>query len=75
MLPPSTSTSSFLPVSTLHITYPEKFETTSNPVQPGTKVAWTKKERAKATKAPVMASFEALKHEVGFSYFIILYFY
>jgi len=28
------------------------------------KVAWTKKERRKATKAPIMESFEALKHEV-----------
>jgi hypothetical protein len=58
---------SFLPTSTLHITYPEIFHDTPMPFDPkskGAKVAWTKEERIKAAIAPVMASFEALKHQV-----------
>jgi len=43
-----------------------------DPKVKGAKVAWTKKERRKATKAPVMASFEALKHEVCFSRLVVL---
>ena len=48
----------------MHIMYPDIFKNTSMPFEPKSKVAWTKKERRKATKAPVMESFEALKHEV-----------
>jgi len=64
MLPP---TLSFLPVSTLHITYTDIFKKSSMPFDPKSKVAkvaWMKKECTKATKAPVMANFEVLKHEV-----------
>jgi len=43
-----------------------------DPLSKGAKVAWTKKEREKATKAPVMASFDALKYEVWLSVLIIL---
>jgi len=35
-----------------------------DPKSKGAKVAWTKEERIKAAIAPVMASFEELKHQV-----------
>jgi hypothetical protein len=61
----SDSQESFLPVSTVQLTYPDVLNISpSMPFKPKTKVAWTEKERKKAMKAPKIATLEALKEEV-----------
>jgi len=60
----SDSQASFLPVSTVQLTYPDVLNTSSMPFKPKQKVAWTQKERTKAMKAPKIETLEALKEEV-----------